>query len=426
MIKTANGFVVLWRQHRTKLVKITVICILTVATHTILEFLEEEDNPGFKRSIATVTGAYQQIVTAPRTPVVRFVKVVEIDSAKDIPTVSDLDVCNERVFMAHLLKRISDAKPAMIVVDKFFGRNTCDDDDGMGTFALMETVKTLRESHPVVVGLNTTPRSDGRHGSFIEPTLPFEPEDQFLQEGIINVPHDNRRLPLQWLVYLHEDDDPAQRRPVDTLALTTAKLYEPYLFEKNPKLAHLVLSGEQPFIGFVEPMQFKRWDHFYASEVLCGRRTTKDENWKTCKGGHSTISDLHSRIVLIGESNPDRDKHRSVVGQVTGVYLQANYIEALLDDRYYRPVGQGWDYMASLVFVILIELILSSSNTRIAFIKLNLLVFVSYFVLKEITMHQSIYIDPWPTLIAVFFQIAIYLSLSVHRFLEAHSPLLKG
>jgi len=45
----------------------------------------------------------------------------------------------------------------------------------------------------------------------------------------------------------------------------------------------------------------------------------------------------------------DMDSHFSVVGEVPGYILQANYVEALLDGRYFRAVA-GWvNYVAGFL-----------------------------------------------------------------------------
>ncbi len=66
---------------------------------------------------------------------------------------------------------------------------------------------------------------------------------------------------------------------------------------------------------------------------------------------------LSGKIVLIGEINNDMDVHASVVGKLPGMYMQANYIEALLDDRYFRPIPV-LDYVLGFVILAVLELIL--------------------------------------------------------------------
>ncbi|TMH12882.1 MAG: CHASE2 domain-containing protein, partial [Betaproteobacteria bacterium] len=168
------------------------------------EHLREADgsHSGLSESLVTVSGLYQRILTAERHPVVRFTAVVEIDPDKDLPGISAANVCAERDFLAHLLTRIDAANPAVIVIDKYFGRTTCTADDP-ATKALARTVETIRHNRPVLVGLRTrdlAPAAEhgGKASAFIEESLAFGPADLAAsQEAIVNIALDNRRLPLQ-------------------------------------------------------------------------------------------------------------------------------------------------------------------------------------------------------------------------------------
>jgi CHASE2 domain-containing sensor protein len=68
---------------------------------------------------------------------------------------------------------------------------------------------------------------------------------------------------------------------------------------------------------------------------------------------------MSGKIVLIGEINADIDSHPSVVGMMSGLDLQANYIEALLDDRYfwqppYLDYAMGFAIMATFELILIV------------------------------------------------------------------------
>jgi hypothetical protein len=65
--------------------------------------------------------------------------------------------------------------------------------------------------------------------------------------------------------------------------------------------------------------------------------------------------DLTGRIAVIGDASGDT--HESVLGEVPGVVLHANYIEALLDDRYYIPLGQWTSILVILLSCGVIQLV---------------------------------------------------------------------
>ena len=47
---------------------------------------------------------------------------------------------------------------------------------------------------------------------------------------------------------------------------------------------------------------------------------------------------IAGHVVIIGEINHELDDHLTIVGRMSGLLVQANYIEALLDDRLFRPM----------------------------------------------------------------------------------------
>ncbi|MGA7926678.1 MAG: CHASE2 domain-containing protein, partial [Candidatus Sulfotelmatobacter sp.] len=66
--------------------------------------------------------------------------------------------------------------------------------------------------------------------------------------------------------------------------------------------------------------------------------------------------EIRGNIVLIGERT-DRDQHNTVNGKMPGYELQANYIEALLDDRYFTPVNSGLELALAVAGILAIILI---------------------------------------------------------------------
>ncbi len=374
-------------------------CGLAIGAEVLIEkLLHSTHDPGFAASIVTATGLYQRIVTKPRHPVIKYTTIVEINSELDIPTISSSNVCAQRAFLARLLWRISDASPSMIVIDKYFGRDSCSLDDD-GTRALVRAVQEIRRRHPLVVGVRVKELRSGQRGaSYIEPSLDFGKTAPPPQEGILNIARDNRKLPLQWRVY-SSAEEATSSAPItrDTLALTVAKLHDPKLFLKYPKLEQMLAHGAQPFIGFLRPEAFGL-SHMYASEVLCGQRLAKDEKWQDCEKTKTDPGILRNRIVLIGENDGDRDQHVSILGRIAGLYLQGNYIEALLDDRYYAAGGAVLDYGFAFLFLLCLELILIVCHGQIvrAIIMIVGLLTLTCLILYLILMFLHVYIDPLP------------------------------
>ena len=62
--------------------------------------------------------------------------------------------------------------------------------------------------------------------------------------------------------------------------------------------------------------------------------------------------------MVIGEDIPEMDHHDTVVGNMPGYILQANYIESLLDDRLIRPVPEAINLTYGLLIYAIFEWIL--------------------------------------------------------------------
>src|SRR5205807_673579 len=68
---------------------------------------------------------------------------------------------------------------------------------------------------------------------------------------------------------------------------------------------------------------------------------------------------LRHRIVVIGDLASDM--RMSVIGRVPGVILQANYIESLLDQRYFGGLGLWVTGGTSFVFLLIVYMIFEKS-----------------------------------------------------------------
>jgi len=369
---------------------------IEMAVHHVAAQHSEGD--GYVDSLLVASGLYQRIATTPRTPAVHFTTVVEIDAKHDIPSVSLYNVCAERLFLARLLHRIAVESPSVVVIDKVFGATRCPADDP-GTAALMTSIRDARTTVPVLVGIEaeaiTPPLPDGARAThtIVEGLkLGTGPSEA----GVVNVATDHRKLPIEWLVY-PDAKSARENRPValPSLAFAAAKLHEKRLLQDSPHLAELVKTGEQPFVGFLETSRFEG-HRAYAGEVLCGRRLASNESWLTCDGTLPAPITLRGRVVLIGENDERVDQYRSIVGRIPGYYLHANYIEALLDDRYLIPAGLLFDILFSFAFLALLELILVLLHDSLwqAATGILLLCLVSMALLYMIVVHARMYVDP--------------------------------
>ena len=382
---------------------VVVACFANVVIEFGTERLIESSSQEAKQFGLLPSHIYQILVTSARAPIVSRTVIVEIDSKKEFPTVNVNNLCEEREFLSHLLDRIAVTNPAVIVVDKYFGRYTCPQED-TGTTSLISAVKRIREGGtPVVIGLKTEaiPGSptQGFPADYIFDSLSFGDPNQ---EGISNIAEDNRHLALQWRVYAHKPKSPIVLK--DTLALVSAQYADPNRRSKDPIINRFIMNMEQPFIGFLGSDQWRAAKaHFYASEIFCGPEVQRNEDWRRCLESQVPVpgSGLRSQIVVIGETDPNgNDLFFTVVGEVQGFYLQANYIEALMDRQVLAPAGQIWDYGIAFLFIYSIRLILAFRKSHWIALRRVLVLFLGMFLLLYVgAVNLRYYVDPVPIVV---------------------------
>ena len=362
---------------------------VTVASEAWLDTtLASQESIGMTAQAALkFSGLYRRIVAAPRSPIPRYTVVVEIDPERDPGSVSLYDLCRQRKMLAALVARVAAGMPSAIVIDKYFGTTEC---PGNTNSTLINTLADVNAKVPVVVGRRI-------NGAYLEPSL-FSTVPK-LQDAIVNIDRDSRKLPLEWQAFPSKED--MQRNQSfawhETLALAAAKTYEKgHLAERHPRLAELLNPPPRnPYISFLDVGQFQPF-RFLAGYILCGREVKPGEDATACPAAPQALSALSGKIVLIGDIS-SQDQHPSVVGQIPGIYLQANFIEALLDDRYYEGF-RALDFILGFLFLASLEIVLfvfrDSWSRRLAAIGILALalLLVLYIVITD--FHR--YVDPVP------------------------------
>jgi hypothetical protein len=331
--------------------------------------------------------------------------------------------CNARSFLAKLLVKINEASPRVIVIDRWYGRigtNICPQGDD-GTKELARTITEISKSTPIVIALDSVSRHDVSpycHSPVVlSETSVILPEREHFEEGNPNVHYglaqlddeeENRRIPLGWIAY--EDCKQAAEQKnwklVPTLALESVSvaLHKDIseLLEKD-KLDADYKRIRPPFAHFRE----NGFPQSSALEVLCGKCSSSD--WKTYSSQQMRVADSNKldphKIVIVGELR-EGDAWPTVLGQMPGAILQANYIESLMESRFFRPVLSGFQFAVSLCWFVIIELIFrwkaSSPNLALllCFAAALVLAFFCYLVL---IVYFSFYIVlSIPSLLAMF------------------------
>jgi CHASE2 domain-containing sensor protein len=285
-----------------------------------------------------LSGFYQRLVTGgPRKPVQKFTALVDTLDREDKYyarlTGYTYNPCDRRPALAKLLRKIAQASPSVIVLDYSFRSQECPPD--RRTDALLKAVADVSLTTPVVIGL----RID-RSSRQLESALSFRQFPRpLLNEGLIEFDPDTKKLPLKWKVRENCVSGSTELRAVETLSLTVARAFDPDLERRYERLSGFLGAKEEdavhPYVSFLRPDQMPLTP---AGALLCGPNYKDDRAGRaaTCEKFPKALAALRGKIVVVGASDAD-DRHLSPIGNVHGFILQANYIEALLDQRYFTP-----------------------------------------------------------------------------------------
>jgi CHASE2 domain len=338
--------------HMLSLKKITIflVCCLfaLLFEHAITHFLTTE---WAAESAFSHSAFYNKFISA-GSPKIRQNHTVIIDDSPDdrykliFPDIGG--PCGEkgkRKALALLLEKIGPQYPSVIVLDHYFTEACAYNDPG--TEALKTSILNISKQIPIVIGrlastdekkkenntdnTKTIPYLESTHA-----TLNFEnslPGHKII-EGILNPVNDTKKLPLYWSIKHSEKSNQVDRIPTLSFAAVQASIEKGLLNPKVTKdrLAELsklkaqleMLSKLQdhPFIRFIEPTQFEK--PVPAVRLMLDDPSTKNTNFE-------------DKIIIIGETKNLYDQWENTHGdKVPGMQMQANYIEAILENRFFK------------------------------------------------------------------------------------------
>jgi CHASE2 domain-containing sensor protein len=354
------------------LIPCVIVCAVVLFAEDRLESLFESNEDSFvARAYFRLTDLYQKLVTWQRFPYPRYTAIVAIDKEKEPhgPGLNDQVLPLERKAVAELICRVHTASPAVIAVDKTFSP----DFSGTETDDLRRAIDSVTRDTVLIIGRKFAKKkdpTDPRYENVLMPTVDFRipNENEHFQEAIVNIDPDTRKIPLGWEVYeSREEAEKSTRAPKwrDTFSLQAAHARPGELLQRNRRISSLIHDHENPYTSFLKADEFKP---ILAGQILEGwirvppeppddvvRKAVGDA--KTCSSGPlpKVLSEqMAGRVVLIGEIDHDIDDHSTVVGQMSGLLLQANYVEALLDDRVFPPV-RALDFLFGLLILVTLE-----------------------------------------------------------------------
>jgi CHASE2 domain-containing sensor protein len=255
------------------------------------------------------------------------------------------NVCVGRSYMADVLRLVAAQNPSEIVIDRFYGPNSCKAFP-QATAELVSVIQSLKV--PVVIGEHADKSEELNAGACLVRTPQLDFGSSFVHRGIVSLNSQLEKIPLQWNVLSSEQPEAKVETP-DSLSWAAVKAYDPD-YARVERIQDLVNSHRHPFVNlnFTLPSQT-------STQLFCATGTEEmRKRWSVECTGPVQPPRLLGRIVVIGsETLPDR--HPVLGRQLWGVDLQARYIQALLSGRYLRAVTVWFSFIVFGVFVFLIE-----------------------------------------------------------------------
>ena len=275
------------------------------------------------------------------------VAIVYIDPATDPPDLLN-NTCIARGFLAQLVDDVSSLGAKAVVIDKFYSDNSCNDKAQNRIFTTAMTNKSI----PIIVGQPTHLLADekGNDKGCLALSNKFDFNSAKVKFGLTRLNSDVLKIPLRWPLF-HDNDDPKTAKPIDqppdigdTLSLMTAKQIDPTI-DTTGRLRKLLASKVHPYTSFLELASTS------AMVVRCS--TEPALNDKNSSDYYAKCSDLVSQPHSLGKQNLDLAGKIVVIGDLSdqdmqpfpderkerpGVYLQANYIQSILDGRFLQEI----------------------------------------------------------------------------------------
>jgi CHASE2 domain-containing sensor protein len=330
---------------------------------------------------------------------VQFVLPVEVDDATFYNAPLNGGTPTNRRFLADVIRQAAAGGAAVIGLD-FALRSPAWQAGDLAARAdddrwLADTVaKVISGGTPVV--MTTGFVISGPKSWVREPTIfndyPPQPElvelgppPKGVRVGFINLPLDVRQIPLRVVAI---EPDRISKKEFLSFALQLVDAFE--------EVRHATKrSKDQPPISQMEENEFV-YGYFFPESKF----ETKVSAGTLVRSGPQSPQQFRDRIVIIGGTwnnsavgrGPRVDTHPSPVGDMPGLYLHADYVEALLQHAFARPVPEWLSISLEMVLWVLLywAFHMTPVKQRLALLLiLALPMFVAYILLT----HWAIYLD---------------------------------
>ncbi len=349
--------------------------------------------------VRSATGWYNSVLArGPRHVNSRFVTLIAI-SPEVFPKETG-SACLLRGLTAKLIAAATQEGANVVGVDIAFAKDSCQETDeghkeleaALRAAAARQTPIILlkythdagfiRERYPELAQ-NSKLRATELVPAPLADSLYSLPE---VRSGVRHLNDDIKRIPLSWAVRKPLPSDISSLEGAKSLAPATGELG----FAVEIASAYLRLFPTHRF----------EVEKLLTSGAHPITRLLPDDDWltvdasKLLEGSDSEKRLLRGRVVMIGALD-----HRDLVDGHFGLKLQANYVEALLDGRFLRPVSRWILVLVSLFWFLVIELIYMDKGSPLPRIAMNAIgasLFMTLLLYYVAAVNLGWYLALWP------------------------------
>lgn len=299
------------------------------------------------------------------------VAIIYIDPAHD-PADLLTNVCASRVFIARLINDLNAMAAHVIVIDKYISATACAEKDKNAVLMNAMTASKI----PVVVGQDDHAFDGGSDASgclALTPRLEFNSSN--VHYGMVRIDTDVLKVPLRWPVFTDPTQSGASSASAvkqlpaangDTLSLVAAKVVDPNI-ESHPAIQKLLAKQIDPYTTFLKLPNITALTAMCSAEPSPRADIDGQPGDELCKPWARPLDNINGRglslagkIVVIGDlSDQDMkpfptDQAPFPAGKRPGVFLQANYVQALLDHRFLLEVPMAVTVGILVVYVFIV------------------------------------------------------------------------
>ena len=420
-----------WRKSLLRLVACIVGVVLLIFIKQTEDASSTPENQAQSEYLAIFSPdfLYRHMLGMPQTPA-KHIAVIIVDPDSLIKTVAPQEkslpgACQRRLCLARLLNGLSMLRPAVIVLDMWFDPDSCSKEQSAPFWSGLDSIsKTI----PIVTGIGSDDLFEAvsdrpeelarlaRRKAVLQSTeLVSRPAIKVIDsgsgkitEGVVELDADNRKIPLSWPVYdtFAAIGEAMQPRRIDSLSVAAARAFD----SGNLALRRVRAVDSNGFpasstaaFPYTNFLREENLPIVTAEEVVCAGAPPTDLGLD-CKSALADPRDLEAltsgKVVLIGYAGFGSDVHKSLIGNVAGVVLQANYVESILENRVYVPLPTFYQLLIWVVWLGILFLIpVVISGPRWVFLSLAVAMIVPAYLIHLCVLHFRFYTPLLSTLI---------------------------